>query len=424
MDPNTLRMQKSSVRPVGNALLRCYAGPQSGQEFLVPESSITSIGTAADNDIVLADDAVSRHHVEFVPQPEAFLLRDLGSTNGTFVDEVQVKEAHVKPQVNIRLGRSEFVFIYPESEKRHTQKSEGELYGSSRQMQQVVDMIRKVAVSPLTVLLSGETGTGKELVARAIHATGPRYSLPFVVVDCGAIPENLIESELFGHERGAFTGAIAARKGAFEEAGGGTVFLDEIGETNLQLQPKLLRVLECRQFKRIGSSKAIGANFRVIAATNRNLKREVKENRFRQDLYYRLSVLEIELPTLRERPEDIPELVHHFLLNSSAGTRKQFSERAMSFLSEYHWPGNVRQLRNIVERAVLLSPNNLIELETVEELLPISTANPKAVSLADIEKTAILHALKATNGNKTEAARRLGIAYSTLFEKIHKYGLG
>ncbi|MCI0411173.1 sigma 54-interacting transcriptional regulator [bacterium] len=425
MDSNTFRMEKSSVLPVRDALLRCCSGPECGLEFLIPESTKTTIGTAADNDIVLTDDAVSRHHVELVPQPESFLLLDLGSTNGTFVDGVQVKEAHIKPQVNIRLGRSEFLFVYPEVIRRDTHKPVGELRGSSRHMQHVVDMIRKVSQSPLNVLLTGETGTGKELVARAIHTSGPRYSLPFVVVDCGAIPDNLIESELFGHERGAFTGAVALRKGAFEEAGGGTVLLDEVGEIDFQLQPKLLRVLESRQFKRIGSSKPIGANFRVIAATNRNLKREVKEGHFRQDLYYRLSVLEIALPPLRDRTEDIPELVSHFLLNSSAGAnQKQFTESAMNFLREYSWPGNVRQLRNTVERAVLLASQDMIDVQTVAELLPISSSNPRGVSLADIEKKAITNALQKANGNKTEAAKSLGIAYSTLFEKIKKYGLG
>lgn len=288
-------------------------------------------------------------------------------------------------------------------------------------------MIQKVANTPLTVLISGETGTGKELVARGIHAKSPRVSAPFVVVDCGTIPEHLMESELFGHERGAFTGATALRKGAFEQANGGTIFLDEIGELNVALQPKLLRILEGQEIKRLGSSSSpIRIDTRVIAATNRNLKQEVKEGRFREDLYYRLSVIEIPLPSLREHKEDIPLLVEHFLKQTAKkGPTKHFTDDALNILTEYGWPGNVRQLRNLIERVALMADGDTVEPKNLMALLPISGKDPISMgkSLAEIEKSAIQYALKSSGGNKAAAAKTLGIAYSTLYEKLKKYDL-
>ena len=265
-------------------------------------------------------------------------------------------------------------------------------------------------------------------MARAIHRRSSRSAGPFTVVDCSAIPENLMESELFGHERGAFTGASSSRKGAFELADGGTLFLDEVGELNLQLQPKLLRVLERQEIKRVGSSRPTQVDVRVLAATNRNLKKDVKQGAFREDLFYRLSVLEVSLPRLRDRQDDIPLLTRHFMKQSVAGSNKRISDAAMKMLTDYEWPGNVRQLRNVIERALLLCERDEITPELLQPLLPAPvTTNtdsyPQEASLTDIERKAIESALKATRGNKTTAAKRLGIAYSTLYEKMKKYGL-
>lgn len=307
-----------------------------------------------------------------------------------------------------------------------TSDSLGDLSGKSAQMKTVFDLIRKVANSSLTTLITGETGTGKELVARAIHAGGPRASAAFVVVDCGTIPEHLMESELFGHERGAFTGATSLHKGAFEQADGGTVLLDEIGELHLQLQPKLLRVLERLEIKRVGGSKPIGVDVRMIAATNRNLKQEVKAGRFREDLFYRLSVVEIPLPPLREHLEDIPLLVEQFLQHSSVDAGgKRFSDGAINILMSYGWPGNVRQLRNVVERVLLLAEGDIVEPKNLVTLMPTSGKidAPTGKSLAEIEKSAIQYALKSCGGNKAATAKSLGIAYSTLYEKMKKYGI-
>lgn len=423
---STLRIKTPAVAS-GVVRLRIVSGPDAGKEALVlPEMKSVTFGTLPESVVPLTDPTVSRRHAEIVVEKDRYLLRDLGSTNGTYVDNVRVEQAYVEPDSVIRVGRSE-IRLLPAEGEIPASGFEG-LYGHSEVMKQVFDLIEKVANSPLIVLITGETGTGKELVARAIHRRSGRSAGPFTIVDCSAIPENLMESELFGHERGAFTGATSSRKGAFELADRGTLFLDEVGELNPQLQPKLLRVLERQEIKRLGSSRSIQVNVRVLAATNRDLKEEVRDGRFREDLYYRLSVLEIPLPRLRERPEDIPLLAGHFVKQSVAGNNKRISAGAMDALKNYEWPGNVRQLRNVVERTLLMCDGEEIPAETLKPLLPVSLRSmaesfPQDVSLTDIEKKAIQDALKSSKGNKTVAAKRLGIAYSTLYEKMKKYGL-
>ncbi|HUV75854.1 MAG TPA: sigma-54 dependent transcriptional regulator [Dehalococcoidales bacterium] len=301
------------------------------------------------------------------------------------------------------------------------------IIAKSPKMQQVIEVIRVVAKSNATVLIVGESGTGKELVARAIHSQSYRKDKPFIAVSCAALPESLLESELFGHEKGSFTGAHAQRKGKFEVANRGSLFLDEIGEMSANIQVHMLRVLEEREFTRVGGDELIKVDVRVISATNKDMKKAVADSQFREDLYYRLNVVSIELPPLRERKEDIPLLAEHFLNKFAVENQKEiidFSPEATDFLLKYEWPGNVRELENAVERAVILANNPYIEARD----MPQTTAqmNPSATvekSLRESEKRCILAILKETRGNFSEAARTLGISRATLYNKIKAYGL-
>ena len=316
-----------------------------------------------------------------------------------------------------------------------------EILGRSAPIQELLALIRQVAPTEATVLVTGESGTGKELVARALHAQSPRAARPIVTVNCAALAENLLESELFGHERGAFTGAERRREGRFKQADGGTLFLDEIGEMPISLQAKLLRALQQGAVQRLGSDLSEHVDVRVIAATNRDLKKEVAERRFREDLYFRLNVISIDVPPLRRRTEDIPLLAAHFLARFAERNRKTvrgFSPQAMNSLLHYAWPGNVRELENAVERAVILCTGDLV---TGKEL-PLAVAEaeaPEAASgqqptqggqslaglpLDEVERMAIEDTLKLTRDNKSEAARSLGITRATLHNKMRKYEIG
>ena len=314
---------------------------------------------------------------------------------------------------------------------------ERHLIGTSAAMQRVLDLIAQVATTKANVLISGESGTGKEIVARAIHDGGERRESPFVAVNCGAIPENLLESELFGHVKGAFTGAVSSKPGLFEAAGSGTVFLDEIGELSLPLQVKLLRVIQERTFRRVGGTSDIRFNARVVAATNRRLEDEVAAGRFREDLYYRLNVIEVELPPLRERREDVPLLVAHFVAKcgSELGREVQrVSDAALDKLIAYDYPGNVRELENVIERAVALSRGGEIDVSvlppTVVRARPASGAPrlpAEGVSLetvlADFERGLLLEALEQCGGVKKRAAARLGISFRSFRYRLEKLGL-
>ncbi len=311
------------------------------------------------------------------------------------------------------------------------------IVSKNEKMQNIFDVIKKVAQYKSTVLISGESGTGKELVARALHYNGERSPNPFIPVNCGAIPENLLESELFGHAKGAFTDAIRTKKGLFEEADGGTLFLDEIGELPGQLQVKLLRVLQEGEIRRIGESKPIQIDVRIVAATVKDLAKEVNEGRFREDLFYRLNVLPIHIPPLRERKEDIPLLIHHFIQKFDQAMDKNVTDidhKALEGLMNYKWYGNVRELENTIERAIVLTDTNIIELEN----LPIEIQNFKEEfqlePLADeeysikkasksLEINLIKKALKKTKGNHTHAARILEISHRALLYKIKEYGI-
>ncbi|MEN2985290.1 MAG: sigma-54 dependent transcriptional regulator, partial [Thermodesulfovibrionaceae bacterium] len=303
-----------------------------------------------------------------------------------------------------------------------------EIISKSKAMQEVFYIMQMVSESNANVLITGESGTGKELVARAIHRKSLRSSKPFVVVDCTTIPENLLESELFGHEKGAFTGATDRKIGLIELAHEGTLFLDEIGELPMSLQKKLLRFLQEREIQRIGSTQRIKIDVRVISATNKDLETAVKEGNFREDLYWRLNVIRINLPPLRERREDIPLLVNHFLYKFSKENNKpipQIESDVMELLINYDWPGNVRELANVIERAVVLSPSGLISIKYLPKKLQEKWATPKedSLNLLEIEKSVILKALNSTGWNQTKAAEILGISRKQLRTKMKHHGL-
>jgi two-component system, NtrC family, response regulator AtoC len=335
----------------------------------------------------------------------------------------------------------------------HEDESIGqEMLGRSKPMEQLRELIRKVARTQATVLIQGESGTGKELVARAIYKESPRSGAPFIKVNCAAIPENLIESEFFGHEKGSFTGALNKREGRFELAHGGTILLDEVSEVSSQVQAKLLRVLQERELERVGGNKTINVDVRVIATTNRLIEQSVEKKEFRQDLYFRLNVVPIKMPPLRERAEDIPYLAEQFTqrLARKHGVRVSgISVEAMAALKKHSWPGNVRELQNVMERAVILcsdgaeiqvehfgfgggegtatavlqAENNAITLAAMSQSVPVPTISAEIIPIYELEKQHILQALDRCNGNRTHAARKLGISIRTLRNKLHEYGV-
>src|SRR5512142_468075 len=317
-------------------------GAQRGTEFVIA-GDVLRIGKAPENDLVLADETVSRVHFEIARDSKGYLVRDMKSTNGTFLDSAEVKEAYLRAGSVIRAGECELKFT-PFEERIEILPSEkealGEMVGKSSAMREIFGLVERIAPTDATVLIEGETGTGKDMIARTLHQLSPRADKPFIVVDCGAVAGTLIESELFGHEKGAFTGAVSTRQGAFEQATGGTVFLDELGELSLDLQPKLLRVLEQRELRRVGGSKITKVDLRVIAATRKDLRSEVEKGKFREDLYFRLNVVPITAPPLRERREDIPLLIDS-MLKKLAPDGAHLTDSTRAALMAHDWPGNV-----------------------------------------------------------------------------------
>jgi transcriptional regulator with GAF, ATPase, and Fis domain len=301
------------------------------------------------------------------------------------------------------------------------------IIGNSSALRRVLGMVRTVAMTDATVLIQGETGTGKELIAEAIHKWSARSNGPFVKVNCAAIPAGLLESELFGHERGAYTGAVARVIGRFERANGGTLFLDEVGDLPLELQPKLLRVIQERQFERLGGAASIHSDVRMICATHRNLAEMIEERQFREDLFYRLSVFPIELPPLRQRPEDIPLLIRHFAIDYAARMNKRItaiSEEFMTALVRHSWPGNVRELQNFIERSVILSTGAVLSGSLPEDTRTSKLSAP--VTMAEAERSHILQTLKQTEGllgGPNGAAARLGLPRTTLIAKMKRLGI-
>ncbi len=373
---HTLRLRRCKLEVVG--------GPDAGliREF---ESPIIRVGARRGVDLELTDSKVSGVHFEIRLDERGYRLRDLESTNGTWVGGHRVMDMYVNPGTIVGAGGSKIRFEplddSVELALASTDRYAG-MIGRSVKMRELFARLERIAATDATVLVTGETGTGKELVAEGVHEGSPRKDGPFVVLDCGAIPPNLVESELFGHERGAFTGATSNYAGAFERAHQGTLFLDEIGELPLDLQPKLLRVLERKEVRRIGGSKVIQADMRVVAATNRDLAVEVNRGRFREDLFYRLAVARVHVPPLRERKEDIPLLVEHFLATIPGGEKMKLRKETIDLMLKHDWPGNVRELRNVIERAVLLSEAPGSEASLRRSYLPGMTPSVGAAGAA------------------------------------------
>jgi transcriptional regulator with GAF, ATPase, and Fis domain len=371
---------------------------------------------------------------------KGYLVRDLKSTNGTFLDGAEVKEAYLRAGSVIAAGSCELKFT-PFEERIEILPSEkealGEMVGKSPAMREIFGLVEKIAPTDATVLIEGETGTGKDMIARTLHQLSPRGGSPFIVVDCGAVAGTLIESELFGHEKGAFTGAVAARQGAFEMASGGTVFLDELGELSLDLQPKLLRVLEQRELRRVGSQKTIKVDLRVIAATRKDLRSEVEKGKFREDLYFRLNVVPITAPPLRERREDIPLLIDA-MLTKLGPSGIELSEAARVALMAHDWPGNVRELRNVIERALALGadPGALVaplggdtgtrgaQLRDSIEFEPgVSFRDTKEKWTELFERRYLTWLIKRADGNISKAARDADMDRKYLHKLLRKYGI-
>ena len=388
--------ERATVRRLRKAKLVVMGGADAGKEVEISKARCSG-GRSIINDLVLQDKAVSGTHFEIAVRDDGYRLRDLNSRNGTYVGDLQIREVYLRPGVTFRAGQTPIQF-QPTQDIVEIELSKKDRFdrvvGASAGMREIFASLEKVSPSELTVLITGETGTGKELIARGIHNASPRRNRPFVVLDCGSIPRDLIESTLFGHEKGSFTGAVGQHRGCFEQAQGGTIFLDEIGELDIGLQPKLLRVLEQREIKRVGGDKTIKVDVRVLAATNRDLRAVVTAGHFRADLYFRLSVVHVELPPLREGRDDVPSLVQHFLreVASRRGVSLSFGQDAMSALVSHSWPGNVRELRNVVERAAALSDGPVI---TRADLVFGPDGGPSLIAAHDLAQAGATAARRA-----------------------------
>lgn len=429
-------------RQVGRFRIHVVSGPDKGIEK-VSENAEFYVGLAPANQLILSDKAVSRHHCSIQATTDGFLLRDLGSRNGTTLGGYRISAAYLTPHCLIGVGQSTLEFVAladPIIEPLAERGQQGRLLGESAAMRHIFAILPRIAASDSTILLEGETGTGKGLLAELIHERSVRSNGPFVVIDCGSIPPSLIEAELFGYIKGAFTGAHSSRAGAFEGAAGGTVFLDEVGELPLDMQPKLLRALEERVIRRIGSLEPVRLDVRIIAATNRDLRYEVNRGTFRADLFYRLNTVRLRLPSLRERREDIPLLVHHFYQQFARAGDPPLPAPLLANFVNQAWPGNVRELRSAVERAVLMGdPASWFDMQqAIEESassgppsVPASVEDPTATSFRAAKEKAIalwergfIEALvKKNDGNLSKAARAARMDRNYLRELIRRHGI-
>ena len=429
----TLRIDESGRRSVRLELetlrLRVLEGPDAGAmaSFCIP---VIRVGSAGSNDLVLHDDTVSRFHAEIHVQAGGLRLRDLDSTNGTFVGDLKVTEVELEPGRSCRFGAT-LVSLESRTEARVSPVGDegalGDLVGRSQAMRDLYGLLRAVAPTDATVLVQGESGTGKELVARTLHARSGRAG-PLVVFDAATTDPEMVRGDLFGHEKGAFTGAERPRTGAFRAADGGTLFLDEIGELPLDMQPRLLRVLETREVQPMGADRPVPVDVRVVAATHRDLATMVAEGRFREDLYHRLAVIPLRVPALRERLEDVPALIEHLL--GRLGKRLEFSPEARRALETHPWPGNVRALRNTLERLAVLVQGRRVELAdlalpaagTATAPSPVPGGGPgTSLDLEEVERRTIEAALERCGGNRTHAARELGMSLATLKRRLRRY---
>jgi transcriptional regulator with GAF, ATPase, and Fis domain len=431
----TLRLTQRNAREasIRGVRLTVASGPDAGRVFDSTSDRLV-VGSAETADLVLHDDAVSRFQCEITVADGRVLLKDLESRNGTFVEHVRIIAAELVNGSRLTLGQTELRFeLKPDvvGVPLADGGSFGSMVGSSIVMRRVFSLLARAAASDATVLIVGETGTGKEVAAESIHRESTRRRSPFVVCDCSAIPSELLEAELFGHEKGAFTGAHQARQGLFEIAQGGTLFLDEIGELSLTLQPKLLRALERKEVRRVGGNDYHTVDVRVVAATNRDLKAEVNQRRFRSDLYYRLAVLEITLPPLRDRPDDLPALLEHLLAAAGATDAIRHDLTAPDFLTElsrHGWPGNVRELRNYVERCLVLheaaplaEDGSATSDRLPDTTLPLKQARDRWTRL--LERRYCDAVLAANDGNVAAAARAAGVDRMYFYRLLWRHGL-
>ena len=421
---------------VERAVIEALEGPDKGTRWEIRHERAV-VGKAPGCDVELKDAYVSSQHFRIENAPSGFRLKDLGSTNGTLVNGVRVADGGISFGSEIKLGKTVLKFTSKREERAlgasASSAFEG-MVGQGQRMRELFGLLEAVAAADAPVLITGESGSGKELAARAIHNRSHRATRPFLAINCAALSPTLVESELFGHEKGAFTGADRRRAGAFERANGGTLFLDEIGELPLELQSKLLRVLELGELVRVGGSETVKVDVRLVTATHRDLAAMVREKTFREDLFFRLYVVPVKMPPLRERPEDVPLLVESLLAQMAPGGKPpKLAADAMTKLKDHVWPGNVRELRNTLQRALVFSRGGEIGPQHVV-FTPLSSVPdddelPRAQSAAgrnqieESERDAILAALRRCNGNRKEAAQQLGIARSTLFEKLRRYGI-
>jgi DNA-binding NtrC family response regulator len=411
---------------------------QAGQSFPLRNETL-KIGKAPDSDVVIDSPTVSRNHLIIRRQGDRFLVQDLASTNGTFIDGAQVREAYLKPGQLLELGDVQLRFqstlqpvrIAPINEDRL-----GELWGKSLPMRQIFALLKRIAPTDSTLLLVGETGSGKGVVAKGVHQLSPRKAGPLVIFDCAAVSDSLIESELFGHEKGAFTGAVAQRVGCLERANNGTLFLDEIDDLGMDLQPKLLRAIEDREFRRLGASGIpVAFDARIIAASKKDLWAETQAGRFREDLYFRLSVFTVTLPPLRDRKEDIPLLVDAF---AGESLWERLPQGVVDQFTSHTWPGNVRELRNALERArhmvemPELTSNSLLRefahpQAATGDFLPAGYTGPFKDSKEELvrafEREYLTRLLARAKGNVAKAAREAELDRKHLYSLLHKYGL-
>ena len=430
--------------------LRVVGGPDQGKEHVLDEGT-TMVGTHADNDLVLTDATVSRYHLEVRVRRDGIEVRDLDTTNGTKHGGARINSVVLTGPARLRLGKHTELDVEPIDKSVALDDWQGdrfgEVLGTSAPMKRLFALLAKAAQTEATILLQGETGTGKEAIAEAVHKTSKRARGPFVVVDCGSIPHELIASELFGHAKGSFTGAGADKQGLIEAAHKGTLFLDEIGELALDLQPQLLRVLDRRQVRRVGETQSVDVDIRVIAATHRDLRAMVKAGQFREDLYYRLAVVATFVPPLRDRKADIPALATWFAEKMGRGSFAQ-SPALLEQLQHHEWPGNVRELRNVVERALSLGDTGFAELgdtpapratpmpaavdvgaggedkrSSNPDVLELPFKEAKAQLVEAFERDYLRALLARHHGNISRAAAEAGIDRNYIHRLVKKYGL-
>jgi DNA-binding NtrC family response regulator len=418
------------VRSIRRATVRVIDGPDRGTALALEDRSLVVIGTDPGVDLVLTDPSVSRRHAELRLDPTGYVLRDLGSTNGTVVGAVRVREVlfdRVPPPFGMGATRLQLEVDSAETKQALSGSDRfGDALGRSPEMRHVFALLAKVAPTDVTILLTGESGTGKEVIAEAIHRESHRAAGPFVVFDCGAVAPSLIESELFGHEAGAFTSALRSRVGVFAEASGGTLLLDEIGELPLALQPKLLRAVAEGEVRPVGAPAPIKVDVRVIAATNRDLERAVSEGTFRADLYYRLAVMRARLPPLRVRSDDIAALARHFVatMRSEEIAATLLTPSITAALAAYDWPGNVRELRNVVERLVTMGElasavgDHAPDPEDAHDY-----HRSRRWALDRFERAFVQTTLDACDGVVTKAAERAGITRQMFHRLMKRHGI-